>query len=155
LIALVICLAFLIQGAPYVKSNDHDSAEIVKIAKKYRPVRVLDMGSGNGKLVIMLAKQGFKADGIELNPLLVWQSRRAIKKAGLQGKAKIVWGSFWKYDVSNYDMVTLYAIQHIMPRLQQKLTSELKHDSTIVSNYFTFPNKKPAATNGRLRIYKS
>lgn len=153
-IALMTCLAFLAQGAPYVKTNDSDSEEILKLVKKYQPKRVLDMGSGNGKLVILLAQNGLKVDGIEINPLLVWKSRREIKKRGLQDRASIKWGSFWKYDTSKYDLVTLYAIQHIMPRLETKLKNELPKGSCVISNYFKFPNLEPAQKVGRIQIYK-
>ncbi len=154
LAVLILFLAYLIQGAPYVASKDQDAEKILEIARKYKPKRVLDMGSGNGKLVILLARHGYQADGIELNPMLVWQSRRTIKKLGLHDKARIRWGNFWRYDTSGYDVVILYAIQHIMPKLERKLRGELPVDAYIVSNYFTFPQIKPIKQTGRLRVYK-
>jgi hypothetical protein len=91
-----------------------------------------------------MAKRGLSVDGIELNPILVICSRRAVKKAELGDKAHIIWGNLWQRSFSSYDLVTLYAIPHIMPKLEAKLNSELKPGSIALSNYFTFPNKKPA-----------
>lgn len=153
-IALIICLVFLIQGAPYVKTSDADAEEILKIVRRIKPKRVLDIGSGNGKLVILLAQNGFMADGVELNPLLVWRSRQSIKKLGLSEKATIHRGNFWKFNTSKYDLVAMYAIQHIMPKLEIKLQNELPKGAHIVSNYFEFPNLKPQKVTGRIRIYK-
>ncbi len=154
LLVLAVWLAFLVQGAPFVKTNDGDSQEILKIVKKYKPIRALDIGSGNGKLVILLAQNGFRVDGIELNPILVWLSRRQVKKLGIQNKATIRWGNFWKTDTSKYDLVTIYAIQHIMPKLEVKLSSGLKPGAIVISNYFTFPIKKPINKGNRIHVYK-
>ncbi|HSW80400.1 MAG TPA: class I SAM-dependent methyltransferase [Candidatus Saccharimonadales bacterium] len=154
LVVLIIWLWFLIQGAPHVQTKTDDAEIILTAAIKHKPKRILDMGSGNGRIVLLLAKNGFCVDGIEINPIHVWIARRNIKDAGLTGKASIKWGSFWNYDVSNYDMVTMYAIQHIMPKLETKLTKELKPGSIVVSNFFTFPNKKPHKTHNRINVYK-
>ena len=152
--AVVFGLAYFIQGPPYVASSDADAAEILEEVKRVKPTRVLDMGSGNGKLVIHLAKHGVKADGVELNPLLVLRSRRAVRKAGLSGNVRIYWGNFWKFNTAQYDLVVLYAIKHVMPRLESKLTNELSSGAHIVSNYFVFPNLKPIKKTSRLRVYR-
>jgi ribosomal protein L11 methylase PrmA len=153
-VVFVVGMAYLIQGPPYVPSNDENARKIVAMVKGCKPRRVLDMGSGDGKLVIMLAKQGYTVDGVELNPYLVWRSQRAIKKAGLADTASVKWGNFWKFDVSGYDVIALYAIKHIMPRLEKKLMTELRSGSHIVSNSFVFPNLKPSKRAGPVRSYK-
>jgi 16S rRNA A1518/A1519 N6-dimethyltransferase RsmA/KsgA/DIM1 with predicted DNA glycosylase/AP lyase activity len=153
IVGLTATLAFLGQGPPFVPTDDDSAANMVKLIKTYRPKRLLDMGSGDGRLVLYLAQQGYQVDGIELNPWLVWRSRRAIKRAGLQARATIYWGSFWRYDVSGYDVVLLYVIKHIMPRLEQKLQAELPVTAHIVSNYFEFPNLQPVRRLGRIQLY--
>ncbi len=150
----ILAVVFLIQGPPYVKSDDESALQIIRMVKKYKGKRLLDMGSGDGKLVILLAKEGFNIDGIELNPLLVFRSRRAIKKAGVEKNARIFWGNFWSFDVSNYDVVVLYVIKHIMPRLAKKLTTELHPGSYIVSNFFVFPGFKPVERKSRAVVYE-
>lgn len=154
----IICLlgsaAFLFQGPQFVPSNDKSTQEIVAAVKKYGAKKILDMGSGDGKLVIALAKEGFIVDGVELNPLLVKQSRNAIKKAGLQDKATIYQGSFWNYDTSKYDMIVVYIVQHVMGRLERKLTDELRPGSFVVSNFFTFPTKQHIEEKSLARVYK-
>jgi protein-L-isoaspartate O-methyltransferase len=153
-VIFLIGMIFLIQGAPYVASDDDSIDQMIKLIKKYSPDHILDMGSGNGKVVIALAKQGYLVDGVELNPLLVLRSRRAIRKAGLSGKAKVKWGNFWSFNTQGYDLITLYAIKHIMPKLETKLKNELKPGSTVVSNYFIFPNLKPTKMLSRARVYE-
>lgn len=153
-VIFIMSMVFLVQGPPYVPSDNDSARQMLKMVNGYRPKRVLDMGSGDGKLVILLAKQGYQVDGVELNPWLVWRSRRAIKRAGLDGKASVRWGNFWSFDVSGYDLVTLYVIKHIMPRLEKKLSAELAPGSLVVSNYFVFPNLKPVKSTSRARAYQ-
>jgi len=153
-IILIALLLFGLQGPPFVASDDDSAAQMIEMIGKLKPHHILDMGSGNGKLVILLAAKGYKVDGIELNPLLVWRSRRSIKKVGLQDRATIKWGSFWTYDVAEYDIIVLYVIKHIMPRLEKKLQAELKPGASIISNYFVFPNLKPIKSTSRAHAYK-
>ncbi len=51
----------------------------------------VDLGSGDGRLVIEAAKRGFDAVGYEINPWLVWYARRKAKSLGLENNAKFVY----------------------------------------------------------------
>ena len=42
--------------------------------------KAIDLGSDDGRIVITLTERGIKADGYEINPLLVMQSRHQIRK---------------------------------------------------------------------------
>ncbi len=77
---LAFIIMFHIQGAPYVPSTDEDIDLMVKALPKKKANHIIDIGSGNGKVVIYLASKGYQVDGIEMNPGLVWRSRRAIKR---------------------------------------------------------------------------
>ncbi len=147
-------MIFLIQGPPFVASQDRVAKDMMELARGIKPNRIIDLGSGDGKLVILLAKQGHKVDGLEINPILVWRSKRAIRKAGLSKNAKIKWGNFWKADISKYDLVMLYAIKHVMPKLEVKINAELPKGAHIISNFFAFPNLKAIKSIGKAILYK-
>lgn len=153
-LVLAWLMIFLAQGPPFVASDDDSARQILRLVAGLKPKYILDMGSGDGKLVILLASHGYKVDGIELNPLLVLRSRRAIRRAGLTRLASVKWGNFWRHDVAGYDLVVLYAVKHIMPKLEQKLSTELPPGARIVSNYFEFPHLKPVKSLSRARLYK-
>jgi cyclopropane fatty-acyl-phospholipid synthase-like methyltransferase len=154
LIVLAICLIFLYQGPPFVPSSDAKLQLMIRAVSQNKTTKVLDMGCGNGKLVIALTQLGYTVDGVELNPWLVLRARRNIKKLRLSNQAHIYWGSFWSFDVSSYDTVVLYVIAHIMPRLESKLTKELRPGARIISNYFTFPGLKPINSSGSVHTYE-
>src|SRR3989344_9046692 len=51
--------------------------------------KVIDLGSGDGRLMIAFAKKGCSVEGVEINPILVLISKIWIRKAGLKDKAKV------------------------------------------------------------------
>lgn len=155
LILFVFALLFLVQGPPYAPSSDQNTEHILQAVEGFpSPRHILDFGSGDGKLVLALAWQGYRVTGIELNPLLVIRSRRAIRRAGLSERATIVMGNFWRHDTSRYDLVVMFVIRRIMPRLERKLKAELKAGTPVVSNFFVLPNMEPVRRLGEVVVYR-
>lgn len=151
LLVRIIVAAF--KGAPYAATDEETLREILAAVKLKKGEKVVDVGSGDGKIVLALAKKGYTAYGIELNPLLVWWTRWQIRKQGLQGKAFIYRRDMWKEDMSQYDVIIVYQITYVMKRLEKKLRAEIKPGTRVISNYFTFPTWKPKKKKGRLSIY--
>jgi SAM-dependent methyltransferase len=150
---LIAQVIFLLQGPPFVPCDDQSVQDMVALAKKYKPKRILDMGSGDGKLLIALGQAGFHVDGVEINPFLVRRAKAAVKKAKLRN-ITIVRANFWNFDVSEYDMIVLYVVKLIMPRLQRKLQQELPEKAIIISNYAEFPGLRPVERKNLLNVYQ-
>ncbi len=142
------------QGGPYVPTDNEVVSEMLQAAGELKGKSVVDLGSGDGRIVLAAAKAGAEASGYEINPKLVLSSRRAIKKAGLEGKAHIFRRNMWHADVSQMDIVFLYQIKHTMPWLEKKLMAELPKDAIIISNYFQFPNLEARQVTERVRVYR-
>lgn len=149
----VIMIFIMARGAPYVGTSPSRVKTMVEMAGVHPGERAADIGSGDGRVVIALAQAGADASGFELNPVLVWLSRRAIRRAGLSGRARVRTADFWDIDFSGFDIVTVYGISYIMARLEKKLLKELKPGARVVSNNFVFPNWQPIETRGRVRLY--
>ena len=147
-------LLFLAQGPQYAQSSNVNADIILTFTKKYTHHRILDLGSGDGKLILLLARQGFKVDGVELNPWLVLKSRRALAKAGLTNTTHIYWGNFWRYNVTPYDLVVVFAIKHVMPRLEEKVLKETRSGTYIISNFFEFTTLKKVDQQGDIKVYQ-
>lgn len=137
-------------GAPYVPIPKYGLDKIIEYAEIKPGQKAVDLGSGDGRIMIAMAKAGAIVHGYEINPLLVWWTKRKIKKEGLEGKATVYLKSFWNEDLSSYDVVTLFGVRKIMDRLQAKLDKELKPGAKIISFGFSFSGwqylKKEQAT---------
>ena len=159
LIILAIYFAYIIQygltlyyGAPYVKSSDQRTRKIIKLLDPKPGEKIIDLGSGNGKLLFEISKYGAKAYGVEINPFLVWLTKRNIK----QKKLKNVYvhrGNLFHEKLSKYDKIVLYGITYLMPKLEKKLDREARPGTIIVSNFFKFPNWKYVRREGEILLY--
>jgi cyclopropane fatty-acyl-phospholipid synthase-like methyltransferase len=139
-------------GAHYVPTSREKVARMLRLAQLTSGDRLVDIGSGDGRLVIEAARQGAVASGFELNPILVWWSRRKIRAVHLETKAQISWKDFWHQDFSSFDVVTVYGIGHIMGLLEKKLLRELRPGARVVSNSFPFPTWE-GKSEGGLFVY--
>jgi cyclopropane fatty-acyl-phospholipid synthase-like methyltransferase len=146
-------LAFL-NDPVYVPSTNQAIQTMLVLAKAKAGDTVIDFGSGDGRVVTAFAQQGCLAIGYEVNPILVWRSRRLIQQAKLIDRAHIYLASFWQADVSTADTVILYTTAGIMDRLAQKLKRELKPSAQIISQRFTFPHSKPYRQSGEFFVYR-
>jgi len=160
ILVIILLLIFLIWisscffGAPFQPSSNKAMKEMLKLAKMKRGDKVADLGSGNGKIVIEFAKRGIESHGFEINPFLVWLSRKRIKNLHLQNKAFIHWKNFMKSDLSKFDIITSFQISYIMPGLENKLKKELKKNAKVISNTWKFPNWKPKRTIWHVYLYQ-
>lgn len=149
----VVVLWFFLRGAPFIPTKREGVERVMRLAGVRPGCKALDIGSGDGRLVIALARAGAEAHGCEINPLLVWWSRRNIKRAGLEGRAFIHGADLWGFDCSPFDVVTLFGVTHIMRRLGAKLVRELKPGSRIVSVAFRFPGWEAVGHDGLVFAY--
>jgi cyclopropane fatty-acyl-phospholipid synthase-like methyltransferase len=156
--ALIIALDlavlwFVLRGAPFIPTKREGLERVMKLAQVRPGAKALDIGSGDGRIVIALARAGAEAHGVENNPLLVWWSRRKIRQAGLEGRAFIHRADLWGFDCSGFDTITLFGITHIMRRLGKKLRRELKPGARIVSMAFEFPDWPEVGHDGLVFAY--
>jgi cyclopropane fatty-acyl-phospholipid synthase-like methyltransferase len=157
LVVLLAVLVFFVVSiwtwTPYVPTSSERVEVMRKLARLKPGDRMADLGSGDGRILIAFAKEGFEAHGYELNPILVWWSRLRIAFAGLSGKAFVHMGDFWKEDFTRFDVVTLYCMQRVMPEFEEKFRKELKPGARVLSHKFSFPTWQPAETEGKISLY--
>jgi ribosomal protein L11 methylase PrmA len=136
-------------GAPFVTTNHAKTRAIVRLVmggaaagqKDAKKLVGADLGSGDGRLAIALARAGAsEVHGYEINWLLVQYSRARVARAGLSDRITIHWQSMWDVDLSHCDVVTTYQHTMVMAKLEAKLLTELKPTARVVSNSFRFPN---------------
>lgn len=99
---------------------------------------VVDLGSGDGRLVIAAAKRGARARGVEYNPDMVRLSRQRAAEAGVQDRATFVEGDMFEADVSDASVMAVFLLTENMRRLQSKFLA-MRPGTRIVSNTFAVP----------------
>ncbi len=124
---------------PFVPSSTERLKTMIEMASVLPGEKAADLGAGDGRVVIALAKMGAEAHGYEIDPVLVQKALENIKEAGLSDKAFIHHQDFFGADLGEYDLLMIYGITSIMGKLEEKLEREMKIGARLVSNYFTLP----------------
>jgi hypothetical protein len=96
----------------------------------------MDLGSGDGKIVIAAAKRGAKALGIEYNPDMVKLAQDNAQKAGVADKANFRRADIFQTDFSQATVITLYLLPALNMKLRPQLLS-MKPGTRVVSHSFT------------------
>ncbi|XP_038676336.1 adenine nucleotide translocase lysine N-methyltransferase [Scyliorhinus canicula] len=133
---------------PYIPASRKQVQNVMTLLEG-RSGKVVDLGSGDGRIVLEASKRGFRpAIGYELNPWLVRLSKFYAWRAGCQDQVSYMKQDLWKVDLSDCSNVTVFLAPSVLSLLEVKLLSELPEDAWIVAGRFPFPNWKPCYTVG-------
>lgn len=124
--------AALIAG-PYVPSPDSAVAAMLREADVGPADYVLDLGSGDGRIVRTAALVfGARGMGVEIQDDLVRLSNELARKEGIADRVKFVTQDLFKTDLSPATVVTIYLLPHTVNLLQDKLLGELRPGARVV-----------------------
>lgn len=141
-------------GAPWVPMPFATARRMLRLANVRPGETVYDLGSGDGRVVIVAAREfGAAAVGVEIDPLRTLISRAAIALLGLR-RARVVRASLFDVDLSEADVLTVYLLPKANLRLAPKLLSELKPGARVVALTYPMPGWKPAARDGSIHVYR-
>lgn len=110
--------------------------KMLDLAKVTAKDYLIDLGSGDGRLVISAAKRGARALGIEYNPDMVELSKRNAIKEGVADKAQFIRADIFKSDFSQATVITMFLLTSINLQLRPQILN-LRPGTRIVSNTFT------------------
>lgn len=137
-----VCLSFVfpsLTGAPWVPSSDETVRKMLLLSKVRPGEEVYDLGSGDGRIVIISSKEfGASSTGIEIDAFRAFYSKLLIRLMGLGGRARVIWSSFYRVDLSQADVVTVFLLPVTNDKLKPKLERELRPTSRVVSHRFRF-----------------
>lgn len=128
-------LAQQLSKLPYVPTPQVVVDEMLKLANVTAKDFVIDLGSGDGRMIITAA-QKFKASGlgVDIDAKLVTRANQNAKAEGVADRVKFIEQDMFKADISRATVVTLYVIPDFIEKLRPKLLAELKPGTRIVSH---------------------
>ncbi|KAK6617453.1 hypothetical protein RUM43_014462 [Polyplax serrata] len=133
---------------PYVPATTQQ-VENILYALKGRSGNVIDLGSGDGRIVLATAQNGFQSTGVELNPWLVAYSKLAAFKSGFHKNTRFLKTDLWKFNLEPYNNVVIFGVDSMMTELELKFLKELKPNTVIVACRFPLKKLKPVKTIGK------
>ena len=130
-------------AVPYVPTPEAVVEGMLDMAKLTPGERLVDLGSGDGRIAIAAAKRGAQAMGVEINPRLVSRARTNAKMAGQKDNARFVRDDLFAVSLREADVVTLYLLPQINEKLRPKLLTEMKPGARVVSHAFDMGDWPP------------
>lgn len=152
LVAVVIVALFasvLLVGAPYLPTMRRQSEAALDILELKKGQTLLELGSGDGTVLIVAAKRGLNVVGVELNPMLVafsWVRTRKYRK-----QVRIIWGNFWSKPWPEADGVFVFLLDKFMPKLDERMRTYKKPLASIA---FKIPGRTADAEKDGVFLYK-
>jgi protein-L-isoaspartate O-methyltransferase len=129
---------------PFITTPPEVVERMLQIAQVRPDDVVIDLGSGDGRIVIAAAQKfGARGVGIELDAALVARSRDNARLAQVTDKVNFVQGDVLVADISRASVVTVYLLPALMVKLQPRFIGELAPGTRIVSHAFTMTGWAP------------
>lgn len=151
---ILACFAVvLLYGAPYVPTLRQQQIDALALLQLQPGQTLLELGSGDGRMLRAAAKQGIHAIGYELNPILVIISYIVCFK--YRSKVRVHWGNFWGSDWSGVDGIYVFLHTRFMRQLDKKIKQECSGKKVKVVSYaFKIPGRPIAKTIDALYLYE-
>jgi hypothetical protein len=122
-------------AGPYVPSPQSVVADMLKLAEVGPEDFVIDLGSGDGRIVLTAAKVfGARGFGVEIKDDLVRLSNEAARQEGLADRVKFLKQDLFKTDISQATVLTMYLLPDTVNLLKDKLIAELQPGARILSH---------------------
>jgi SAM-dependent methyltransferase len=122
---------------PYVPTPTSVVEKMLEISNVGPGDYVIDLGSGDGRIVIAAAQRGAVGHGIDLNPQRVREAEENAMKAGVSERVIFIEGDLFKAEISQATVITMYLLSSVNLRLRSGLFEKLRPGTRIVSHSFS------------------
>lgn len=152
-IAIVLLFSLVVfVGPPYLPTLRKQIDSALDLLSLAEGETLLELGSGDGRVMLAAAKRGYKVVGIELNPLLVLLSYLVTFKYRKQ--VRIVWESYWGPPWPRADAVFTFMLPRYMAKLDRRMEQWRPKSVKLASFAFTIPGKEPIETRDGVYLYE-
>ena len=120
---------------PFVVSPDAVVERMLYLAQPRAGDRLVDLGSGDGRIVIEAAKRfGARGLGVDIDPRLVDLASANARRAGVEPLARFEIQDLFETDLRGVNVVTMYLLPEVNLQLLPRLVAQLKPGARIVSH---------------------
>lgn len=123
-------------GGMWVPSSFGTVRNMLALADLKPGQRVVDLGAGDGRVVIMAARQfEARAVGVEIDPLRCLLANGFILLLGLRHRAWVHYGDVFTFDLTGADVVVIYLKKAANNRLRPRLVEQLRPGVKVISRF--------------------
>jgi len=131
---------------PYVPTPQEVVERMIDIANVGPQDYLIDLGSGDGRIVVTAAKQrGARGFGVDLSAVLIEESIENAARAGVSDRAGFQQRNLFETDLRDATVITMYLLSRVNLELRPKLLA-LTPGTRVVSHDFSMDDWKPDAS---------
>jgi precorrin-6B methylase 2 len=136
--------------SPFVPSDMTNVERMVKLARLRPGDVVVDLGSGDGRIVFTSLRVNPKVTGIgvELDAALVDKTNAAAKVQGFAGRARFVHQNAFDADISKVDVIYMWLWTEVQQMLRSKILAEARPVTRVVTNLWGMGSWEPDEIDG-------
>lgn len=131
------------RDVPFVPTPYETVEEMLNLAGVGPGDYVIDLGSGDGRIVIAAGRRGAFGHGVDIDPKRINDARRNAARANVDDKVMFVEGNLFETDFSKATVITMYLLNSVNMRLRPLMLEKLKPGTRIVSYYFNMNDWEP------------
>jgi len=136
-----------VNAGPYVPSPSSVVADMLKLAEVGPADYVIDLGSGDGRIVLTAAKVfGARGFGVDINETLVKEANEAARAQGVADRARFAIQDLFKTDIRQATVLTMYLLPNTVNMLKDKLLAELNPGTRVISHDYPLSGWVPDET---------
>ena len=151
-LVLIACFAgVLLVGAPYLPTLTPQVTTALELADLRTGQTLIELGCGDGKVLLAAAKQGLNVIGYELNPILAafcWLRTRRYRS-----QVRVVCADFWRVEWPPCDAIFTFLLPKYMTKLDTKIIQYNHKPVKLVSFAFPIVSKKPFDQKDGVYLY--
>jgi|AP12_2_1047962.scaffolds.fasta_scaffold25231_2 SAM-dependent methyltransferase len=122
-------------AAPYVPTPWPIVDAMLDLARIGRDDLLIDLGSGDGRLVVTAAKRfGARGYGVDINPELVSLANRNATEAGVASRVRFEQRDLFQTDLSKANVLTLYLLPQMVIELVPRILAQMPAGARVVSH---------------------
>jgi SAM-dependent methyltransferase len=141
-------------GLPWIPTREKRIRRGLGLAKLQPGETLYDLGAGDGRVLLIAAREfEVQAVGIEIGPVQCALGWLMIWLSGSRQKVRMRCGDFYKADISNADVVFVYATSSQTSRLLPLLEQQLRPGARVVSIAADFPDWQPSIVDREQLIF--
>ncbi len=128
-----------VNAGPYVPTPQYIVDRMLYMGKVTAKDYVIDLGSGDGRIVITAAKAfGARGLGVDINEQLVELASENAHSEGVYERARFERRDVFKTDLSPASVLTLYLLPKIVLDLRPKILTEMRPGTRVVTHDYHF-----------------
>lgn len=149
----ILCFGVVVLfGAPYLPTLKPQIKTALDLLDLKPGQIMLEIGSGDGRVLKAAAERGWQVIGYELNPILVlislWVTRKYRKQV------TVIWGDAFRKQWPVTDGIFIFGLDRLMTKVNTKIVQSSQKPIRLVSFTFRIPKQKPVKEKNGIFLYE-